>query len=172
MQVFDVGEHVLNGHKFFVGKGFGYKRIDDEVHQDKGIPCYLIHNFKVKIAETVFIGNGTNIDIGRDRDTEIRDYTVVDSLVHVGHSAIIGKKCIIVSGTVIGGHAEIGDGSHIGMNCSIKQGVKIGKGCFIGAHTFVTHDIPDHTLYYDFQIKPIAKPISESNEYVQRSVSH
>jgi len=158
----DIGEHIINNHKFFVGRGFGYKR------DDNGIPSWRIHNFKVKIGEGIFIGNGTNIDIGRDRDTEIRDYSVIDSLVHVGHSVIIGKKCIIVSGTVIGGHAEIGDGCHIGMNVSIKQGVKIDKGCFIGSHSFVNRDIPENSLAFGAPARIVE--YCKNMDYVLRSV--
>lgn len=158
-----VGQYGWNEHIFAVGRGFGYTR------DEEGIPQYREHKFKVKISKTAFVGNGTNIDIGRDRDTEIRDHTVIDSLVHVGHSAIIGKKCIIVSGTVIGGHVEIGDGCHIGENVSIKQGVKIGRGSFIGAGSFVNTDIPVGVLAYGNPIR-IIKHVSEASEYVQRSV--
>lgn len=163
-ETLEVGVYVRNDHKFFVGRGFGYQR------NIEGTPVHRTHLFKVVLGDNVFIGNGTNIDIGRDSDTKIGDYTVIDSLVHVGHSAVIGKKCIIVSGTVIGGHAEIGDGCHIGMNVSIKQGVKIGKGCFIGAHSFVNKDIPDNSIAFGIPAKLIDIDTLSNLEYIKRSV--
>lgn len=158
MQTFDVGEHVLNGHKFFVGRGFGYKR------DETGKYHYVEHNYKVVIGEDVSIGNGTNIDIGRDRDTEIGDGTVIDSLVHIGHSAKIGKNVAIVSGAVIGGHAEIADGCYISMNVSIKQGVKIGKGSFVGMGAVVIDHVPENTVVFGVP----AKPHGKRSEYVER----
>lgn len=159
---FVVGEHVRQGHKFFVGRGFGYQR------NEQGVPVYRPHVDRVMIAESAFIGNGTNIDIGRDRDTTIDDYTVIDSLVHIGHSAKIGKKCIIVSGAVIGGHAEIGDGSYIGPNAFIKQGIKIGKACFVGPLCNIHKDLPDKTVIVSSP--SVLRKDMEDNEYVKRSV--
>lgn len=152
---------ILHDHIFYIGRGFGYKR------DEKGIPVYREHLWAVSLHKTAFIGNGTNIDIGRDRDTIIDEHTVIDSLCHIGHSAIIGKKCILVSGCVIGGHVEIGDGSYIGPNVFIKQGIKIGKGVFIGPNSYVTHDIPDKQAWYGVPAKRHEE--LESHEYIKRS---
>lgn len=157
----DIGEYQKQNHKFFVGRGFGYTR------NEEGYPIYRYHFHKVKLHLMAHIGNGTNIDIGRDRDTVIDEFTMIDSLVHIGHSAIIGRKCIIVSGAVIGGHVEIDDGCYIGPNVFIKQGIKIGKGVFIGPQSYVTKDIPDGEAWFGVPAKR-HKEI-ENNEYVKRS---
>lgn len=156
----DIGEYSRDNHKFFVGRGFGYQRNTD------GIPIHRNHEHKVQLHISVQVGNGTNIDIGRDRDTVIEKFTVIDSLVHIGHSARIGEKCIIVSGAVIGGHVEIGDGCYIGPNVFIKQGLKIGKGVFIGPNSYVTHDIPDGEAWYGTPAK--RHPEIEDHEYIKR----
>ena len=107
----------------------------------EGILKRNIHNFGVTIGDNVEIGRLTNIDKGSYRDTVIGAGTKIDSMVHVGHNAIIGKHCLLVAGCVIGGSAEIGDYTHIGMNASIKDHVKIGKHVIVGAGAVVINDV-------------------------------
>jgi len=122
------------------GTGFGFMRDKD------GRLTRNRHRFSVHIGKDVEVGRFTNIDGGSTRDTEIGDGTKIDSLVHIGHNAIIGKHCLLVSGCVIGGSAEIGDFSYIGMNASIKQHVKIGEHVIVGMGGVVTRDIGDYDI--------------------------
>ena len=112
----------------------------------KGILKRNIHNFDVIIGKDVEIGRLTNIDKGSYRDTVIGDGTKIDSLVHVGHNAIIGKHCLLVAGCVIGGSAEVGDYTHIGMNASIKDHVKIGKHVIVGAGAVVVSNVANGSV--------------------------
>lgn len=40
----------------------------------------------------------------------------------------------------------IGNDAWIGFNSAILKGVTIGKGAIVGAHSVVTHDVPDYTI--------------------------
>lgn len=120
--------------------GFGYFRNRD------GRLLKKQSDYETKIENDVEIGLNTVIDNGSYRDTVIGEGTKIDNLVHIGHNAIIGKHCLLVAGTVVGGSAEIGDFSYLGMNCSIKDHVKIGKHCLVGAGSVVVHDIPDYDI--------------------------
>jgi UDP-3-O-[3-hydroxymyristoyl] glucosamine N-acyltransferase len=120
--------------------GFGFER-DGEGYK---IPITRReHTFGVVIGDNVEIGSQSVIHRGRWRDTVIGEGTKIDSLVHVAHNAHIGKHCLVVAGTVIGGSVTIGDHCFIGENVSIKQGVKIADHVTIGMGAVVLHDITE-----------------------------
>lgn len=96
----------------------------------------------VRIGDDVEIMDHANIDRGLDRDTTIGDGTVIDRGVHVAHDSIIGRNCILVAGTVVGGFCELGDDVYLGINVSVKPRVKIGAGAKIGMGAVVLHDVP------------------------------
>src|SRR5262245_48645582 len=120
--------------------GFGFEQ-DENTHKYK-IPLKRRPHLKsVEIGKNVEIGSFTVVHRGRWRDTKIGEGTKIDSLVHVAHNVVIGKHCLIVAGTVIGGSCTIGDECFIGENCSIKQGVTIASNVTIGMASNVRHDI-------------------------------
>lgn len=99
------------------------------------------HPSKIIIHDNVDIGANSIIHRGRWRDTVINEGTKIDSMVHVAHNDVLGKNCIVVAGTVIGGSVTIGDDCFIGENVSIKQGVKIAHNVTIGMGAVVLNDI-------------------------------
>ena len=134
--------------------GFGFQR------DDKGYTKPLKrrpHPFGVIIGKHVEIGSHSRVHRGRWRDTVIGDGTKIDSGVHVAHNDVIGRNCIIVAGTVIGGSVTIGDECFIAENVSIKDGLKIARNTTIGMGAVVIKDIkkpnttwvgnPAHKLY-------------------------
>ncbi len=124
-----------------IGKdGFGFVR--DEV----GILVKMPHKGFVVIEPNVTIGAHTCIDRAAVGFTLIGEGTKIDNLVHVAHGVKIGKHCLIVAGTVIGGSTEIGDRCFLGINCSIKNKVKIGNDVTIGMGAIVLSDVPDNTV--------------------------
>lgn len=120
-------------------EGFGYARDHD------GTLIKMPHNGNVIIEENVEIGAHTCIDRAVEGSTIIGAGTKIDNLVHVAHGVKIGKNCLIVAGTVIGGSSEIGDNCFLGINCSIKNKVKIGNNVTIGMGAIVLADVPDNT---------------------------
>jgi UDP-3-O-[3-hydroxymyristoyl] glucosamine N-acyltransferase len=123
-----------------IGKaGFGYERDDD------GSLFPIPHLGRVVIEENVEIHAHVCIDRGVTEDTVIGAGTKIDNLVHIAHGVKIGKNCLIVAGTVIGGSSEIGNNCFLGINCSIKNKVKIGNNCTIGMGAIVLADVPDNT---------------------------
>lgn len=123
-----------------IGKsGFGYVRDGDVFIQ-------MPHAGNVIIELGVEIGAHTVIDRAVVGSTIIGQGTKIDNLVHVAHGVKIGKHCLIVAGTVIGGSSEIGDYCFLGINCSIKNKVKIGNNVTIGMGAIVLSDVPDNTV--------------------------
>lgn len=121
--------------------GFGFE-IDEN-----GRLIQIPHLGRVRIEENVVIRNSVCIDRAVLGETVIGEGTVIDNLVHIAHSAKIGKHCLIVAGAVLGGSCEIGDRTFIGMNASVKNKVKIGCGCIIGAGAVILKDIPDNEIW-------------------------
>jgi UDP-3-O-[3-hydroxymyristoyl] glucosamine N-acyltransferase len=121
------------------GDGFGYAREED------GTLVKMPHTGNVIIEENVEIGAYTCIDRAVIGSTIIGAGTKIDNLVHIAHGAKIGKNCLIVAGSVIGGSAEIGDNCFIGINASIKNKVKIGNNVTVGMGAIVLKDVPDNT---------------------------
>jgi UDP-3-O-[3-hydroxymyristoyl] glucosamine N-acyltransferase len=137
-----IGESVKIGQLCTIGgHGFGYER------DENGWLIRMPHLSHTEIQDNVVIHNGVNIDRGVLSPTIIGAGTVIDSLVHIAHGAIIDHNCAIVSGAVIGGSVTIGEGTFIGMNACIKQKVKIGRGVTIGAGAVVVCDVPDGEIW-------------------------
>jgi UDP-3-O-[3-hydroxymyristoyl] glucosamine N-acyltransferase len=121
-----------------IGKdGFGFVR--NETGELEPMP----HTGNVIIEKWVTIGAQTCVDRAVIGSTIISEGSKLDNLVHIGHGAKVGKHCLIVAGSVLGGSCEIGDYTFIGMNASIKNKIKVGKNCTIGAGAVVVKDVPD-----------------------------
>ena len=104
--------------------------------QRKPMKCSVV------IGNDVEIMSFSNVDLGTERHTTIGDGTKIDRNVHVAHDSIIGKHCILVASTVVGGFVVMEDEVYIGMNVSLKPRIRIGKGAKIGAGAVVLHDVP------------------------------
>lgn len=148
------------------GFGFGYRRNKDGTLERKP------NRYDRILEQDVEVGEGTVIDKGSYRDTLIKEGTKIDNLIHVGHNAIIGRHCLIVAGTVIGGSVEIGDFSYIGMNVSIRDHVKIGKHCIIGAGSVVINDIEDYDIVAGNPAKSIKDKCKLTDEELFQMVGY
>lgn len=117
------------------GAGFGYER--------DFVLVRMPHHGNVVIKAGVRIGANVCIDRAVIGSTVIGEGTKIDNLVHVAHGVKIGKNCLVVAGTIIGGSVEIGDNCFIGMGAKIKNKVTIGNGVTIGAGAVVLKNVPD-----------------------------
>lgn len=131
--------------------GFGY------VDGPNGERIQMPHLGNVFIHNNVTIHNNVNIDRAVIGSTIIGEGTKIDSLVHIAHGAKIGKNCLIVAGSIIGGSVVIGDNCYIGMGAKIKNKVKIGKGVTVGAGAVVLKDIPDFETWVGVPAKKLEK---------------
>lgn len=95
----------------------------------------------VEIEDQVELGANCVLDRASLDMTVIGSGTKLDNFVHIAHSARIGKNCIILAGTVIGGSAEIGNGTMISGNVTISDHCKIGNGCQVVGGSVVYEDM-------------------------------
>lgn len=126
------------GYQCIIGDaGFGFEK------DEEGNLIQIPHLGRVWIQDRVVLRNHVMIDRAVIGETVIGEGTVIDNLVHVAHGVKIGKNCLIVAGSVLGGSCEIGDGCFIGINASVKNKVKIGNNVTVGMGAVITKDVPD-----------------------------
>lgn len=124
---------------FFGESGFGFEKIDDKW-------IHIPHSGKAIIGDDVEIFSSSFIARGTSDDdlTIIGDGTKIDYNCHIAHNVKIGKNCLIIAGTIIGGSVVIGDNCYLGIGCMIKNKVKIGNNVTIGMGAVVIRDVPDN----------------------------
>jgi UDP-3-O-[3-hydroxymyristoyl] glucosamine N-acyltransferase len=116
-------------------EGFEMKRFGDEV-------ISLKHAGGVQIGKRVEIQCNSNVDRSvYGGFTIIGDDTKIDTLVHIGHHVIIGKRCFIAATTVVSGSSVIGDDVWVGPGCTISNEIMIGNNAIISLGSVVTRDV-------------------------------
>ncbi|NRB45631.1 MAG: UDP-3-O-(3-hydroxymyristoyl)glucosamine N-acyltransferase, partial [Verrucomicrobiales bacterium] len=86
--------------------------------------------------------------------------TKFDNLVQVGHNVTIGKNCIFVADTAIGGSCKIGDNVTMAAQVGVAGHIEIGSNVVLVARTGVTKSLtggePDKPAFYSgFPAGPI-----------------
>ncbi|MEZ6188822.1 MAG: UDP-3-O-(3-hydroxymyristoyl)glucosamine N-acyltransferase [Planctomycetota bacterium] len=97
---------------------------------------------KVVVEDDVEIGANCTIDRAVLGETRIGSGTKLDNLVQVGHNAVLGRGCFIVSQVGISGTTVIGDGVTIAGQAGVAGHIKVGDGALIGAKAGVHNDLP------------------------------
>ncbi|MFN8673744.1 MAG: UDP-3-O-(3-hydroxymyristoyl)glucosamine N-acyltransferase [Candidatus Sericytochromatia bacterium] len=139
---------IIRANTVVGAEGFEHKRTS------KGI-LSIFHTGKVIIGNKVEIGANNAISKGfLFGDTLIGDETRTDNLVHIAHSAQIGKRCFLPACAMIAGDSRIGDDCWIGPNASISSQVKIGDKAFITIGAVVTRNVEEkQTVTGNFAIE-------------------
>ena len=113
---------------------------DVGIHRGHGQP--ITNAGYVHLGDRVTIGANTCVDRSVwKKPTVIGDDTQIDNLVHVAHNVTVGKRCLIIAGTVLGGSTVIEDDCFLGIGVRTRPGVRIGKGSFIGMSVTVLEDV-------------------------------
>jgi UDP-N-acetylglucosamine acyltransferase len=61
---------------------------------------------------------------------------------HVAHDCQIGSQCILVNGTLLGGHCVLEDNVYIAGNSAVHQFVRVGRLAFLSGVSAATKDVP------------------------------
>ena len=112
---------------------------------------------KVSIGNNVEIGALTNVSSGSAGNTLLEDNVKLDSLVHIGHDAQLGKNVEIPAGAIIGGFCVLEDGAYVGVNATVRNRIRIGKKAFIGMGAVVTKSVDDGITVVGNPAKPFEK---------------
>jgi len=120
--------------------GFGYAQ---ELTDEGFVNVKIYHFGRVRVEDDVEIGANTCIDRATFGETIIGKNTKIDNLVQVGHNVRVGRSCIIVAHTGIGGSSEIGDYAMIGGQVGIAPGSRVGRFVKVAAKSGVVGKIED-----------------------------
>ena len=112
---------------------------------------------KVVIGNNVEVNSLTNISCGSAGNTIIEDNAKIDSLVHIGHDAYLGKNVEIPAGAIIGGFVILEEGSYVGINATLRNRIKVGKNAFIGMGAVVTKSVEDDVTVVGNPAKPFVR---------------
>lgn len=147
-----IGKNVTIYANTVIGSdGFGFERNEkDELE-------FFPHFGRVVIEDDVRVGASTCIDRGTLGDTIIGQGTKIDNLIHVAHNVKMGKHCVVVALSLLGGSCEIGDYSWLAPCVCIRDGIKIGKHALVGMGAVVTSDVPDYQTVVGVPARPISK---------------
>ncbi len=106
------------------------------------------------VEDDVEIGANSCIDRGSITDTVIGAGTKLDNLVHVGHNARLGARCLVMGGSVIAGSADIGDEVIIAGHAAVGGHFRVGHRARIGAKAGVISEVPDDGAVSGFPARP------------------
>ncbi|UCG38847.1 MAG: UDP-3-O-(3-hydroxymyristoyl)glucosamine N-acyltransferase [bacterium] len=115
--------------------GFGFAR-DGEGHRK------IIQAGTVVVEDDVEIGAGCTIDRAVMGQTVIGAGSKLDNLIQVGHNAVIGRHCIIVSQVGISGSTELEDAVTMAGQSGVAGHLTIGRGAVVLAKSAVFKNVP------------------------------
>lgn len=100
----------------------------------------------VILEDNVDIGANSTIHRGKIGNTIIGKGTFIGPMCNIGHNVVVGKNCIISTGSLVCGYVEIGDNVRINPCSVIRNRVKIGAGALVGIGSLVMRDVPENTV--------------------------
>ena len=112
---------------------------------------------RVEIEDEVEIGANCAIDRAALDATVIGAGTKIDNLVHISHGVVLGKNCVVLAQTAIGGSTRIGDNAIISSQAVIKDNLTLGKNVVIAARSGVAEDLPDGSVVWGFPAVPFPR---------------
>jgi UDP-N-acetylglucosamine acyltransferase len=71
---------------------------------------------------------------------------------HVAHDCLIGDRCILANGALVGGHATLEDSVYLSGNSAVHQFVRIGRLALISGCSATSKDIPPFIVQQDVNV--------------------
>lgn len=147
-----IGDNFMCNENAVIGN-FSFTMAEDTEGNKIRIPALG----RVIIGDNVEVGACNDIACGACGDTVLEDYVKLDSLIHIGHEAVLRKNTEVTAGVIVAGFAEIDEHSYLGINSSIKNRIHLGRNCYVGMGTNVTRDVEPEITVVGNPARPLQK---------------
>jgi UDP-3-O-[3-hydroxymyristoyl] glucosamine N-acyltransferase len=127
--------------------GFGY------VFRD-GVHAKIPHVGRCLIGDDVEIGANTAIDRGSIDDTIIGAGTKIDNLVHISHNVHVGRCCLLLGQSGIGGSSRLDDFCVMAGQSALQGHLTMGAGARLGGQAGGMGSIPAGQTYSGYPARP------------------
>ncbi len=107
------------------------------VHHSAFIGDGVILEPGVLVMAHSYIGPRTHIGMG----------SMIKANVSMGHDIICGPLCHFAMGAIVGSYTHIGICSDVAIGSVTLEKVSIGDYSMLGAHSLLTHNVPDGQIY-------------------------
>ena len=148
---------LLTNHVFT----FGYKRVkgsklESRLLLEEGAILEVHERYNVFYGADIEIFKNAKLVIKGGGGTNINFTCICGEYIEIGKNVQIGRNVTIRDNN--GGHyinrsgykdtrpVIIGDKAWLCEGCTIMPGVKVGEGAIVGAHAFVTQNVPAHSV--------------------------
>lgn len=108
----------------------------------KGEESYLKIGDETRIGEFATLHRAT----GRHEVTSVGRGCLIMAYCHVSHNCLLDDGVTLANGVQLAGYARIGDGAFLGGLAGIHQFVRVGRLGMVGAHSYLTQDLPPFLL--------------------------
>jgi UDP-3-O-[3-hydroxymyristoyl] glucosamine N-acyltransferase len=116
---------------------------------------------RVVLEDDVEIGANCTVNSGVSGDTFIGSGTKLDSLIHVGHGAVLGKNCLVAAQVGIGGKTIIGNNVTLYGQVGVAHNLIIGDDSVILAKSGVGKNIEPGKRYFGIPAKEVSQIFKE-----------
>lgn len=79
-----------------------------------------------------------------------RNYLMVNS--HVAHDCVVGNRCLLANGALLGGHCTLDDNVYISGNSALHQFVRVGRLALLSGCSASTKDVPPFIIQQGINI--------------------
>lgn len=128
---------VIGANVAIGGEGYQVTRLEGRV---TNVP----HIGGVRVGNNVEIQAGTIIDRSLwPGFTDIGDDTKVGGAAYIAHCSSVGRRCRLMTKSVVCGSVLIGDDATVGVGAIVSNGISIGTGATVMMGELVRSDIPE-----------------------------
>ena len=100
----------------------------------------------VVIGDNVEIGANVCIARGTLADTIIECNVKIDNLCHIAHNVHIGKNCLVIAQSMLGGSSVLHDDVYVAPAAAIINQVEIGRNSLVGMGAVVTKSVEENKV--------------------------
>lgn len=139
---------VIKGNSVIGGQAYFHYTAEDENIR------HLYQLGQVVVEDHVEIGACTTVNRAVADVTRLRQYAMLDDMVHVAHDCDIGQNARLMSGVVLGGFCTIGERATVSMNATLRNRISVGRGSMVGMGSVVTKPVPEGVTVYGNPARP------------------